>query len=138
MITDVKKSIKSSCHIDYHQPQLSVLSSKFEFYFLNLNFVFWKQEMNIADNGDNLLNYCDMLLPLISTSQYFLVLFSWVYFLVLLELSDQIMGITFSITATCSSSHWWVLPSTFWYFSPDCTSWFFSSVHHRFWIFHHI
>ena len=73
--------------IEYHQPQLSVLSSKFEFHFLNLNFVFWKQEMNKADNGDNLLNYCDMLLPLIRS----------------------------------------VLPSTFWYFFPQCTFWYFSN-----------
>ena len=69
-------------NIKYHQPQLSVLSSKFESDFLNLNFVLWKQEMNISDNEDNLHNYCDMLLlPLIRS----------------------------------------VLPSTFWYFSPECT-----------------
>ena len=69
---------------------LNITNHNFQFYLLNLNlnFVFWKQEMNIGDNGDNLFNYCNMLLlPLIRS----------------------------------------VLPSTIWYFSPECTSWYFSN-----------
>ena len=110
MITDVKKKKhKNSCFWplgSISRTISNITNHNFLFYLLNLSLIFWIWTLCSGNKR-------------------------WIY---------RIMRITFTITATCSSSHWSdqyfpVLFGTSLLSALLGTFWFFSSVHHWFWIF---